>query len=95
MNRKQFTVEDHLLGKDTLIRLLPQRFVELVEACGVFEYVIGEDGIAFKGSRRNFAVAKPKVHSLNRVLVLPRGYKTPGFARHKFIQSKFSATSFV
>ena len=47
MNRKQFTVEDHLLGKDALIRSLHQRFVELVEACGAFEYVVGKGVIAF------------------------------------------------
>jgi hypothetical protein len=48
-----------------------------VEACGIFEYVVGKDGIAFKGHRRNFAVAKPKARSLDGVLVLPRRLKDP------------------
>ena len=65
MNRNVFTVKDHLLGKD-------ERFVDLVRACGPFEYVVGKDGIAFKGERHNFAVAKPKAHSLDGVLVLLR-----------------------
>ena len=77
MNRKQFRVEDHLLGKEALIRALYERFVELVEGCGAFEYVVGKDGIAFKGAWRNFAVAKPKVHSLDGVLVLQRRLQDP------------------
>ena len=72
MNRKQFTVRDHLRNKDSLIVSLYERFVGLVEACGKFEYVVGKDGSAFKGARRNFAVAKPKARSLDGVLVLPR-----------------------
>jgi Domain of unknown function (DUF5655) len=77
MNRRQFTVDDHLLGKDALIRSLYERFVELVEACGSFEYVVGKDGIAFKGTRHNFAVAKPKARSLDEVLVLQRRLQDP------------------
>ena len=77
MNRKRFTVDDHLLGTDPLIRSFYERFVNLVEACGTFEYVVGKDGIAFKGVRRNFAVAKPKAHSLDGVLVLQRRLEDP------------------
>lgn len=43
-----------------MIVSLYERFVQLVEAYGPFEYVVGKDGIAFKGQRRNFDVAKPK-----------------------------------
>jgi Domain of unknown function (DUF5655) len=72
MNGKRFTIKDHLLGKDTVIIALYERFVELIIACGPFEYVVGKDGIAFRGERRNFAVAKPKARSLDGVLVLQR-----------------------
>lgn len=77
MKRKQVTVKDHLLGKDAVILSLYERFVQLVEACGQFEYVVGTDGIAFKGERRNFAVARPKACSLDGVLVLERRLEDP------------------
>jgi|SRR5215208_1875753 len=77
MNRKIYTIKDHLLGKDPATVSLYKRFVELVEACGPFEYIVGKDGIAFKGQQRNFAVAKPKTHSLNGVLVLQRRLQDP------------------
>jgi hypothetical protein len=37
MSRKQFTIQDHFLGKDAGIHSLYERFVQLVEACGPFE----------------------------------------------------------
>ena len=77
MSGIRYTVKDHLAGKDAGIVLLYERLVQLVEACGKFQYVIGKDGIAFKGQRRNFAVAKPKARSLDGVLVLPRRLKDP------------------
>jgi hypothetical protein len=72
MSRDTYSIKDHLSGKDGAIVSLYERFVQLVEAYGPFEYVVGKDGIAFKGQRRNFAVAKPKARSLDGVLVLPR-----------------------
>jgi hypothetical protein len=69
---KVFTISDHLLGKDQSVVSLYERFVELVQDCGSFEYVVGKDGIAFKGQRRNFAVAKPKLRWLDGALVLSR-----------------------
>jgi hypothetical protein len=77
MHRKRFTIKEHLHGKDAVIIALYERFVQLVEACGPFEYVVGKDGIAFKGERRNFAVAKPKARSLDGVLVLQRHLQDP------------------
>jgi Domain of unknown function (DUF5655) len=77
MDPKAYTTKDHLLGKDPLIVTLYERFVELVEACGPFEYIVGKDGIAFKGQRRNFAVAKPRSHWLDGVLVLQRPLQGP------------------
>jgi hypothetical protein len=71
MNRETFTIEDHLAHKDATIVSLYRRLVQLVEACGPFTYVVGKAAIASKGKRRNFAVAKPKAHWLDGVLVLP------------------------
>ena len=39
--------------------------------------IVGKDGIAFKGARCNFAVAKSKAHSLDGVLVLERSLADP------------------
>lgn len=50
-----------------------------MEGCGPFEYVVGKDAIAFKGKRRNFVVAKPKVRWLDGVLVLPYIVNDPRF----------------
>jgi Domain of unknown function (DUF5655) len=72
MIEKTYTIKNHLFGKDMIIVDLYERFAKLVEACGPFEYVISKDGIAFKGQRRNFAVAKPKNHWLDGVLILQR-----------------------
>lgn len=77
MNPKMYTVRDHLLGKDLAVVSLYEHFVKLVQACGPFEYVVGKDGIAFKGQRRNFAVAKPKSRWLDGVLVLSRRLRDP------------------
>jgi Domain of unknown function (DUF5655) len=77
MNPKVYTVKGHLLGKDPAVVSLYEHFVELVQACGPFEYVVGKDGIAFKGQRRNFAVAKPKSRWLDGVLVLSRPLQDP------------------
>ncbi|HEX9386482.1 MAG TPA: DUF5655 domain-containing protein [Anaerolineales bacterium] len=77
MSPKIYTTNDHLLGKDPAVVSLYEHFVELVQACGPFEYVVGKDGIAFKGQRRNIAVAKPKSRWLDGVLVLPRPLYDP------------------
>jgi hypothetical protein len=77
MNRKRFTIKDHLRDKDAVIVELYERFVQLMEACGPFEYVVGKDGIAFKGEQRNFAVAKPRARSLDGVLVLQQRLQDP------------------
>lgn len=54
-------------SRNPCIVSLYEHFVHLVEACGKFEYVLGKYGIAFKGQRRNFAVAKPKARSLKLI----------------------------
>lgn len=77
MNPKIYTVKDHLFGKNSAVVSVYERFVELVRACGPFEYVVGKDGIAFKGQRRNFAVAKPKSRWLDGVLVLQSPLQDP------------------
>ena len=75
MRGKAWTVQDHLRGKPLAIVELYERFVELIEACGPFEYVIGKTAITFKGKRRLFAGAKPTNRSLDGFLDLPRRVK--------------------
>jgi hypothetical protein len=77
MLSNRYTIKAHLANKDATIVSLYERFVQLIESCAKFEYVVGKDGIAFKGKRRNFAVAKPKARSLDGVLVLARRLKDP------------------
>jgi len=60
MPSSEWTVEDHLRDKPAAVVALYQRFVELVQACGPFEYAVSKTAIGFKGSRRGFAGAKPQ-----------------------------------
>lgn len=94
MNRRQFTVIDHLRDKDSDIVSLYERFVQLVEGCGPFNYVVGKDGIAFKGERRNFAVAKPRARSLDGVLVLERRIEEPRIRTAQIYTKKLFGNQF-
>jgi hypothetical protein len=66
----EWTPERHLTGKSALVHDLYRRFIELVEACGPFEYVVTKTAISLKGTRRGFAGAKPKMHTLDGFLDL-------------------------
>ena len=77
----EWTVEDHLHGKPDAVVALYQRFVALVQACGPFEYAVSKTAITFKGSRRGFAGAKPKAHSLDGYLDLQRRVEDPRIRR--------------
>ena len=74
-------MEDHLRDKPPAVVALYQRFVELVQACGPFEYAVSKTAIGFKGSRRGFAGAKPKAHSLDGYLDLQRRVEDPRIRR--------------
>jgi Domain of unknown function (DUF5655) len=77
MDSSDWTVEDHLRGKPAAVVELYERFVELIAACGPFDYAVSKTGITFKGSRRGFAGAKPKARSLDGYLDLQRRVKDP------------------
>jgi hypothetical protein len=77
MDASAWTVEDHLRDKPAAVVALYRRFVELVEACGPFDYAVSKTGITFKGRRRGFAGAKPKAHSLDGYLDLQRRVEDP------------------
>jgi hypothetical protein len=85
MPSSEWTVEDHLRGKPPAVIALYRRFVELVQACGPFEYTISKTAsktaIGFKGSRRGFAGAKPKAGSLDGYLDLQRRVEDPRIRR--------------
>jgi hypothetical protein len=55
-----WTVERHLDGRPPFVRDLYERFIELVERCGPFEYSVAKTAITLKGTRRGFAGAVPK-----------------------------------
>jgi hypothetical protein len=77
MEPSNWTVQDHLRGKPPAVIALYQRFVELVEACGPFDYSVSKTAITFKGSRRGFAGAKPTSRSLDGYLDLQRRVEDP------------------
>jgi Domain of unknown function (DUF5655) len=73
----EWTVEDHLRDKPPAVVALYRRFVELVEACGPFDYAVSKTAITFKGSRRGFAGAKPRQQTLDGYLDLQRLVEDP------------------
>jgi hypothetical protein len=81
MPSSEWTVEDHLRGKPATVVALYRRFVELVQACGTFEYAVSKTASTFKGSRRGFAGAKPTTHGLDGYLDLQRRVQDPRIRR--------------
>lgn len=81
MGIEVWTVEDHLRGKPAAIHDLYRRFVDLVEACGPYEYSVSKTAIALEGIRRGFAGAKPKNTSLDGFLDLQRLVDDPRILR--------------
>jgi Domain of unknown function (DUF5655) len=81
MPPSEWTVEDHLRDKPATVVAFYRRFVELVQACGPFEYAVSKTAITFKGNRRGFAGAKPKAHSLDGYLDLQRRVQDPRIRR--------------
>jgi hypothetical protein len=81
MDSGEWAVEDHLRGKPAAVTALYRRFVELIEACGPFEYSVSKSAITFKGSRRGFAGAKPTSRGLDGYLDLQRRVEDPRIRR--------------
>ena len=81
MPSSEWTVEDHLRSKPPAVVALYRRLVELVQACGPFEYAVSKTGITYKGSPRGYAGAKPKADSLDGYLDLQRRLQDPRIRR--------------
>ena len=81
MDASAWTVQDHLRDKPPAVVALYRRFVELVQACGPFDYAVSKTAITFKGSRRGFAGAKPRADGLDGYLDLQRRVEDPRIRR--------------
>jgi hypothetical protein len=69
---EEWNVERHLADKPQGIVDLYERFVRLIAACGPYVVSVTKTAIAFKGTRRGFAGAKPRKSSLDGFLDLQR-----------------------
>ena len=78
---ENWTIERHLEGKPDHIVALYDRFIELAEACGPFEYSVAKTAITLKGTRRGFAGATPRQSSLTGYLDLQRRIVDPRIKR--------------
>lgn len=82
MNSTEFwSVERHLADKPNDVVDLYDRFVSLVAACGPFSSNVTKTAIAFKGTYRGFAGAKPRRSSLDGFLDLQRKVTDERFRR--------------
>jgi hypothetical protein len=81
MPADEWTVERHLEALPDSIVELYDAFIELVDACGPFEYRVTKTAIALKGVRRGFAGLKPKTRSLDGFLDLQRRIADDRFLR--------------
>lgn len=66
----EWSVERHLADKPDAVVDLYRRFVALVARCGPHTVSVTKTAIAFKGTRRGFAGAKPRASSLDGFLDL-------------------------
>ncbi len=77
----EWTVERHLDDKPEDVVDLYHRFVLLVSACGPYAITVTKTAIAFKGTQRGFAGAKPRPSSLDGFLDLQRSVRDSRFLR--------------
>jgi hypothetical protein len=78
---EEWSVERHLADKPQEVVDLYERFVSLVTACGPYTVSVTKTAIAFKGTRRGFAGAKPRNLSLDGFLDLRREARDERFLR--------------
>ncbi len=76
-----WSVERHLAGKPQSVVDLYRRFEDLIAACGPVAYRITKTAIAFKGTHRGFAGAKPRSSYLDGFLDLQRVVRDERFLR--------------
>jgi hypothetical protein len=77
----EWTVERHLADKPRSVVDLYERFIAIVAACGPHTVGVTKTAIAFKGTRRGFAGAKPRNNSLNGFLDLQHKVRDERFLR--------------
>jgi hypothetical protein len=78
---QEWSVERHLADKPIAVVDLYERFVRLLTACGPHTLSVTKTAIAFKGSHRGFAGAKPRKTSLDGFLDLQREVQDERFLR--------------
>jgi len=76
-----WSVERHLVDVSGDVVALYERFVNAIAACGPFTCTVTKTAIAFKGSSRGFAGAKPRKTSLDGFLDLQRQVDDERFRR--------------
>ncbi len=81
MRGEVWTVERHLREKPESVVRLYHIFAALVESCGPVKYSVSKTAITFKGARRGFAGAKPRMHSLDGYLDLQDRIEDPRILR--------------
>ncbi len=79
VEKRHWTVEDHLEGQARSSTELYHRFVEMLGECGPFTYAVSKSSITFKGERRGFAGVRPTRGGLTGYLDLQRVVDDPRF----------------
>jgi Domain of unknown function (DUF5655) len=74
-------VPRHLADKPEGVVDLYERFVALLDGCGPYTVSVTKTAIAFKGTHRGFAGAKPRPSSLDGFLDLQREVQDERFRR--------------
>jgi hypothetical protein len=78
---EEWSVDRHLADKPKAVVDLYMRFVRLLTACGPYTVSVTKTAIAFKGTHRGFAGAKPRKVSLDGFLDLQREVQDERFLR--------------
>ncbi len=78
---EEWTVQRHLADKSKAVVDLYNQFVGLLGACGPYTVSVTKTAIAFKGTHRGFAGAKPRKASLDGFLDLQREVQDERFVR--------------
>ena len=78
---EEWTVKRQLAGKPKAVVDQYERFVRLLTACGPYTVSVTKTAIAFTGTHRGFAGAKPRKDSLDGFLDLQREVQDERFLR--------------
>jgi hypothetical protein len=78
---REWSAERHLADKPDAVVDLYERFVGLLTACGPYTVSVTKTAIAFKGTTRGFAGAKPRKTTLDGFLDLQREVQDERFLR--------------